>query len=47
MTATGTVMEIINPQQVRLMVACRNQNGEDVALGNAIVVPPKETALRM
>lgn len=45
MTATGTVMEIINPKRVRMLVACRNQHGEDVALGNAIVVPPKETKL--
>lgn len=42
-TATATVMEIINPRRVRLMVACANQAGEDVALGNAIVVPPKST----
>lgn len=44
-TATATVMEIINPKRVRLMVACSNQRGEDVALGNAIVIPPKETKL--
>ncbi len=44
-TATGTVMEIINPKRVRLMVACLNQGGEDVAVGNALVVPPKETRL--
>ena len=44
-TATGTVMEIINPRRVRLMVACLNQHGEDVALGNAIAIPPKETAV--
>ncbi len=44
-TATGTVMEIINPKRVRLMVACLNQHGEDVALGNAIVIPPKETVV--
>ena len=45
LTANATVMEIINPKRVRLMVACLNQNDEDVALGNAIVVPPKETRL--
>lgn len=44
-TARATVMEIINPKRVRLMVACVNQHGEDVALGNAIVVPPKQTRL--
>jgi len=44
-TATGTVMEIINPKRVRLMVACLNQHGVDVALGNAIVIPPKETVV--
>ena len=46
-TATGTVMEIINPKRVRLMVACTNQNDEDVAIGNALVVPPKETVVSM
>ena len=46
MTATATVTEIINPKRVRLMVACRNQHGDDVALGNAIVVPPKETVVQ-
>lgn len=45
-TATATVMEIINPKRVRMMVACLNQQGEDVALGNALVVPPKETVLK-
>jgi len=39
-TATATVTEIIAAKRVRLMVACVNQNGEDVALGNAIVIPP-------
>ena len=47
MTATATVTEIINPKRVRLMVACLNQYGEDVALGNAIVIPPKETVVTM
>lgn len=47
MTATGTVMEIINPKRVRLMVSCHNQHGEDVAVGNAIVIPPKETVVSM
>ncbi len=44
-TATATVMEIINPKRVRLFVACLNQKGEDVALGNAVVIPPPETRL--
>jgi len=44
-TATATVMELISPKRVRLMVACLNQQGEDVAIGNAVVVPPKETEL--
>lgn len=42
-TARATVMEIINPKRVRLMVACVNQSGDDVAIGNAVVIPPKET----
>ena len=44
-TATGTLTEIINPKRVRLMVACVNQQGDDVAVGNAIVIPPTETKL--
>lgn len=44
-TATATVMEIINPKRVRLMVSCKNQDGDDVAIGNAVVIPPKETQL--
>ena len=44
-TAKATVMEIINPKRLRMLVACVNQNGEDVAIGNAIVVPPKETKI--
>lgn len=44
-TATATVMEIINPKRVRLLVACSNQHGQDVAVGNALVTPPKETHL--
>lgn len=44
-TATGTVMEIINPKRVRLMVACVNQHGKDVAIGNAVVIPPEETKI--
>jgi 3-hydroxybutyryl-CoA dehydratase len=44
-TATAMVEEIINPKRVRLLVACVNQNGEDVALGNAIVAPPRDTRL--
>ncbi len=42
-TATATVMQIINPRRIRMFVACTNQNGEDVALGNAIVIPPEGT----
>lgn len=44
-TATATVTEIINPKRVRLMVACTNQDGIDVAIGNAVVIPPVETKL--
>jgi len=44
-TATAMVQEIINPKRVRLLVACLNQRGEDVALGNAVVIPPEETRL--
>jgi 3-hydroxybutyryl-CoA dehydratase len=44
-TATATVMEIINPKRVRMLVACLNQKGDDVALGNALVIPPVETKL--
>jgi len=43
--AVGTVTEIINPKRVRLMVACVNQKGQDVAIGNAVVIPPAETKL--
>ena len=43
--ATGTVTEIINPKRIRLMVACVNQRGEDVAIGNAVVIPPATTKL--
>lgn len=42
-TAMATVTEIINPRRVRLMVACRNEKGEDVAIGNAVVIPPEQT----
>jgi 3-hydroxybutyryl-CoA dehydratase len=42
-TATATVIEIINPRRVRLLVACVNERGEDVAIGNAVVIPPRET----
>lgn len=42
-TATAMVQEIINPKRVRMFVACVNQDGIDVAIGNAIVIPPKET----
>ena len=44
-SATATVMEIINPKRVRLLVACQNGAREDVAIGNAIVVPPEATRL--
>lgn len=44
-TATATVIETINPERVRLMVACQNQHGRDVAIGNVVVVPPKETKI--
>lgn len=44
-TATATVIEIINPKRVRLLVACVNSQGEDVAIGNAVVVPPAQTRI--
>lgn len=44
-TAEAIVTEIINPKRVRLLVAARNVAGEDVALGNAVVVPPKHQQL--
>lgn len=44
-TATATVTEIINPKRVRMLVACRNAKGEDVAIGNAVVIPPAKTQL--
>ena len=37
--------EILNPKRVRLMVACRNQDGLDFAIGNAIVDPPQKTEI--
>ena len=43
--AHATVTEIINPKRVRLMVSCSNQHGQDVALGNAVVIPPTDTQL--
>jgi 3-hydroxybutyryl-CoA dehydratase len=42
-TAIATVEEIIHPKRIRMLVACVNQNGVDVAIGNAIVMPPAET----
>lgn len=45
MTARATVTEIVNPKRVRMLVACVNQNGDDVAIGNALVVPPKATRI--
>jgi 3-hydroxybutyryl-CoA dehydratase len=44
-TARAEVMEIINPQRVRMFVSCVNQDGVDVALGHAIVIPPEQTRL--
>jgi len=44
-TAEAIVTEIINPKRVRLLVAARNEQGEDVALGNALVVPPDHQEL--
>ncbi len=44
-TAKAEVIEILNPKRVRMFVACINQKGEDVAMGNAIVVPPTTTQL--
>ena len=44
-TARATVVEIKNPRRIRLMVACTNQDGADVAIGNAIVIPPVETRI--
>lgn len=44
-TAEAIVTEIINPKRVRLLVAARNEAGEDVALGNAVVVPPEHQQL--
>lgn len=44
-TANLTVAEIVNPKRVCLSVVCVNQRGEDVAVGQAIVVPPAETRL--
>ncbi|MCG3129710.1 MAG: (R)-specific enoyl-CoA hydratase [Phycisphaerae bacterium] len=45
-TARAVVMEIMNPKRVRLLVSCTNQSGEDVAIGNAVVVPPKATVVQ-
>jgi 3-hydroxybutyryl-CoA dehydratase len=42
-TARLTVAEIINPKRVRLAAVCVNQNGEEVAAGFALVVPPEQT----
>ncbi|MCG3127474.1 MAG: (R)-specific enoyl-CoA hydratase [Phycisphaerae bacterium] len=44
-TATAIVTEFINPKRVRLLVACVNQQGEDVAIGHVIVIPPAATRL--
>ena len=44
-TANAIVSQIMNPKRVRLVVYCVNQNGEDVALGNAVVIPPESTRI--
>jgi len=44
-TANVMVSEILNPQRVYLLVACVNQCGQDLAIGHALVVPPRETRL--
>ncbi len=44
-SAIATVTEIVNPKRVRLMVACQNGAGQDVAIGHAVVVPPAKTLL--
>ena len=46
-TARAEVMQIINPRRVRLLVSCVNQHGADVALGNAVVIPPAQTQIVM
>lgn len=45
LTARATVMEIVNPKRVRMLVACVNQEHLDVAVGHAVVVPPRETRI--
>ena len=44
-TANLMVSEIVNPKRVCLSVVCVNQRGEDVAVGQAVVVPPAQTQL--
>lgn len=44
-TANAIVTEIINPKRMRLMVYCVNQDGADVAIGNAVVIPPEGTKI--
>lgn len=44
-TARATVTELINAKRVRLLVSCMNQDHKDVAIGNALVIPPKGTEL--
>lgn len=46
-TATAVVSEIISPKRVRLVAYVTNQRGEDVAQGNVLVVPPKETRVEV
>jgi len=41
--ALGMVSQILNPARVCLMVASTNQEGRDVAIGHAIVIPPEQT----
>jgi 3-hydroxybutyryl-CoA dehydratase len=44
-TARAIVTEIIRPKRVRLVVACVNQHGQDVAIGNVVVIPPEGTEM--
>lgn len=46
-TANAIVTEIINPKRMRLMVYCVNQDGVDVAIGNAVVIPPEGTRVEL
>ncbi len=44
-TARAMVTEIVNPKRVRLLVSCTDSQGRDLAIGNALVVPPAATRL--